>query len=186
MTDSGGLTDTKTAHVCANTATLSIDTSPTGLEVASGSTSHTAPHSFLAMVGSTNSVGVLSPQTLDGVSYVFRNWSDGGENVHNVHVTEDTTIVANFGADNDGDGFADEDDNCPDDANADQLDSDDDGIGDVCDTTPEPEPEPEPTATDDSGCGCRIGAKDTSVPATILGFVFFAVLIVRRRARTLR
>jgi hypothetical protein len=35
--------------------------------------------------------------------------------------------------DADDDGVADEDDNCPDDANADQADADDDGVGDACD-----------------------------------------------------
>ncbi|MFH1396785.1 MAG: putative Ig domain-containing protein [archaeon] len=37
-------------------------------------------------------------------------------------------------ADTDGDGIPDEDDNCPFDVNPDQLDSDGDGWGDVCDT----------------------------------------------------
>lgn len=36
--------------------------------------------------------------------------------------------------DADGDGVADADDNCPDDANADQADSDADGMGDACDS----------------------------------------------------
>lgn len=40
---------------------------------------------------------------------------------------------AGAGGDTDGDGVCDEDDNCPDDANADQSDVDDDGIGDACD-----------------------------------------------------
>jgi hypothetical protein len=35
--------------------------------------------------------------------------------------------------DTDDDGVADADDNCPDDANADQADADNDGVGDVCD-----------------------------------------------------
>lgn len=39
-------------------------------------------------------------------------------------------------ADRDGDGVADVFDNCPDDANPDQLDSDGDRIGDACDTMP--------------------------------------------------
>jgi len=39
-------------------------------------------------------------------------------------------------ADMDGDGIADEDDNCPDTANADQADADGDLVGDVCDDTP--------------------------------------------------
>ena len=37
------------------------------------------------------------------------------------------------GVDTDGDGVADNDDNCPDDANADQLDVDGDSLGDACD-----------------------------------------------------
>ena len=37
-------------------------------------------------------------------------------------------------SDEDDDGIADADDNCVNDANADQADSDGDGIGDVCDT----------------------------------------------------
>jgi len=35
----------------------------------------------------------------------------------------------------DGDGIKDSEDNCPDMANRDQLDDDDDGIGDVCDSS---------------------------------------------------
>ena len=38
--------------------------------------------------------------------------------------------------DRDGDGIADETDNCPDLANADQADSDGDGFGDLCDPFP--------------------------------------------------
>ena len=39
--------------------------------------------------------------------------------------------------DEDGDGVLDDDDNCPFDANANQLDGDGDGFGDVCDNCPE-------------------------------------------------
>lgn len=37
----------------------------------------------------------------------------------------------------DGDGIADEEDNCPEEANGDQVDSDGDGLGDVCDLCPD-------------------------------------------------
>ena len=43
---------------------------------------------------------------------------------------------AGAGGDTDGDGVCDNDDNCPDVANPDQSDLDDDGIGDACDATP--------------------------------------------------
>ncbi len=39
-------------------------------------------------------------------------------------------------SDSDGDGINDGADNCPNDANVDQLDSDNDGLGNVCDSTP--------------------------------------------------
>ncbi|MGQ8365542.1 hypothetical protein [Glaciecola sp. 1036] len=50
---------------------------------------------------------------------------------------ETYTIEVQVSADRDNDGVADEDDNCPDTANLNQLDSDQDGQGDACDI-PEP------------------------------------------------
>ncbi len=53
-----------------------------------------------------------------------------------------TTTPAPMGSDADGDGVEDGEDNCPGVANADQLDTDGDTIGDVCDPFPnEPNPE---------------------------------------------
>ena len=49
--------------------------------------------------------------------------------------------------DGDGDGICDDEDNCPDDPNTNQLDSDEDGIGDACDPNPEGE------------CTCTCGAE---------------------------
>ena len=46
----------------------------------------------------------------------------------------------NPGSDQDGDGVDDSMDNCPQDANADQADNDGDGLGNVCDPTPDGDP----------------------------------------------
>lgn len=51
-----------------------------------------------------------------------------------VTVLTDVSEQTSEPTDTDGDGVADADDNCSDDANADQLDTDADGVGDVCDT----------------------------------------------------
>ncbi len=45
-------------------------------------------------------------------------------------------VIDNCIVDSDGDGIADEVDNCPDTANADQADADGDLVGDICDDTP--------------------------------------------------
>ncbi len=49
---------------------------------------------------------------------------------------EDICGVVALPGDQDGDGVADADDNCPDDANADQADADSDGTGDACEAGP--------------------------------------------------
>lgn len=74
-------------------------------------------------------------------------------------------------SDRDGDGVANEDDNCPDDANADQADFDDDGLGDACDDDDDGDgtadasdgcgqsPPGEPVGTDGCTCGERLEAE---------------------------
>ena len=46
-------------------------------------------------------------------------------------------VLANFAVDTDGDGVADENDNCPDIPNVSQGDRDEDDVGDVCDNCPD-------------------------------------------------
>ncbi len=52
----------------------------------------------------------------------------------NQGVEANATTVKNTLVDTDGDGIGDDEDNCAEQANADQLDTDEDGQGDVCDT----------------------------------------------------
>jgi uncharacterized repeat protein (TIGR01451 family) len=58
--------------------------------------------------------------------------SDSNANNNHSELTTDVTPPAHN--DRDGDGVLDDSDNCPDNPNADQLDTDHDGLGDVCDT----------------------------------------------------
>ncbi|MDC0464684.1 thrombospondin type 3 repeat-containing protein, partial [Pseudomonadales bacterium] len=57
---------------------------------------------------------------------------DGGSNAGQVRMFK-TTIEGDPNLDTDQDGVADGNDNCPADANAEQIDTDQDGNGDVCD-----------------------------------------------------
>jgi hypothetical protein len=78
------------------------------------------------IVNSTSAVASVTPD-VEGV-YVLRLAVNDGE----ATATDDVQITVNP-ADSDGDGVLDIDDNCPQLANPDQLDTDSDGAGNVCD-----------------------------------------------------
>jgi len=63
-------------------------------------------------------------------------WNMCGEAILNFKLTGSACLAtqtdSNIGPDKDGDGVPDDKDNCPDMANSDQLDTDKDGLGDVC------------------------------------------------------
>ncbi len=96
-TDSGGLSDTKSVFLYPNTTTLTFDTDPAALNLAVGPASGAAPLVRTVIVGSTNSLGAMSPQTLDGDTYAFTSWSDGGARSHLIVApASSTTWVASF------------------------------------------------------------------------------------------
>jgi PKD repeat protein len=75
-TDSSGLANTASARLLPRTATLTFQTTPTGLTLTYNGANATAPFTRPAIVGSTNSVSAPSPQQLRGQQH-FRSWSDG-------------------------------------------------------------------------------------------------------------
>ena len=82
--------------------------------------------------------------TINGVDRLIGVTSAGNDDVFSVHVPiflepNSHFIRSHLGPtvyplDSDGDGVRDSYDNCPADANTDQMDRDEDGVGDVCDT----------------------------------------------------
>jgi glucose/arabinose dehydrogenase len=83
-TDPGGLSDTDTVRIDPQTVDLTFQTSPTGLQLAVGQASQATPFTRTVIVGSSNSASAPSPQTLNGNSYGFQSWSDGGAQTHNL------------------------------------------------------------------------------------------------------
>jgi glucose/arabinose dehydrogenase/PKD repeat protein len=75
-TDSTGLSNSTSVRVLPKTSTLSFQTSPTGLKLTFNGANAVAPFSRTVIVGSSNSVSAISPQTLKG-KQVFRSWTDG-------------------------------------------------------------------------------------------------------------
>jgi glucose/arabinose dehydrogenase len=97
-TDSAGARASTTMQLDPRTVNLTFATNPSGLQLAVGPASVTAPATRTVIVGSSNSVSAPSPQTLSGVTYAFRSWSDGGARAHNVTApATPTTYTATFG-----------------------------------------------------------------------------------------
>jgi glucose/arabinose dehydrogenase len=93
-TDSNGLSDTKSVTLQPQTVRLTLDTSPSGLEVVYDGRAGTAPLTVTTVVGSSHTISAPSPQG----GLVFKSWSDGGALMHTVTAgTTDAVYTATFG-----------------------------------------------------------------------------------------
>ncbi len=83
-TDSQGLSATESVVIEPSTVSLQITSSPPGLTLAAGLKSQPAPFTLTAIEGSN--VGLSAPltQELNGETYTWSSWSDGGARVHSV------------------------------------------------------------------------------------------------------
>ena len=96
-TDSGGLSDTKVLRLDPRTVVLSFQTIPGGLQLTVGSTTNSATFSRTVIVGSSNTVSAISPQTKGKKTYSFNSWSDGGAQTHVITApAAATTYTARF------------------------------------------------------------------------------------------
>lgn len=127
-------------HVYSEEVYLSWDANQesdlAGYRIYYGTTS--GSHAVKIDVGNTTSYAVSLLEA--GKTYYFAataydtsgNESDFSKEI-SFHLPGDGGDDGNSGQDRDSDGVADPDDNCPDDANANQADADGDGLGDACD-----------------------------------------------------
>jgi glucose/arabinose dehydrogenase/regulation of enolase protein 1 (concanavalin A-like superfamily) len=97
VTDSDGLRDTAFVNINPRTTTISLASSPTGLQVTLDGQPVTTPYSTLGVEGILRTIGVVTPQTLSGTTYTFNNWSHGGAATQTITTPVDnTTYTANF------------------------------------------------------------------------------------------
>ncbi|HEY0512412.1 MAG TPA: PA14 domain-containing protein [Thermoanaerobaculia bacterium] len=95
--DSGGLTSSTYVDVVPRKVNLSLATNPSGLQVTLDGQPVTAPSSVQGVVGITRALGVVSPQTVGGITYQLVSWSDGGAATHSISTpTSDTIYAATF------------------------------------------------------------------------------------------
>jgi PKD repeat protein len=96
-TDSGGLTDTESIQLDPKTVALTFNTSPGGFSlVLNGSPAATAPFTRTVIEGSRNTISAPSPQTKAKKSWVWKSWSDGGAQTHDVIANASATYTATF------------------------------------------------------------------------------------------
>jgi hypothetical protein len=96
-TDSGGLRDAVSVRVDPRTVNLTFVSSPSGLQLAVGSQTAKAPFTRRVIVGSANSVSAPEQQTLNGVAYAFKSWSDHGAPSHTLTApAQPTTYTARY------------------------------------------------------------------------------------------
>ena len=82
VTDSGGLTASRSLQLDPRTVVLTFQTNPAGLQVGLNSTVATTPFNATVIQGSSNTVTAVSPQTQGANNYFFQSWSDGGAQTH--------------------------------------------------------------------------------------------------------
>jgi glucose/arabinose dehydrogenase len=97
--DSGGLTSTTFRDVVPIVADVTLVTDPPGLQVTLDGQPQTGPTTFRGVAGMVRSLAALSPQTVNGTTYTFVSWSDGGASSHSIATPGvNTTYTAAFQA----------------------------------------------------------------------------------------
>jgi hypothetical protein len=97
-TDARGLKNTASVQLDPRTTTVTLDSQPRGLTLVAGTTVQATPFPVTLIEGSTMTVSAQSPQMLDGTSYVFTGWSDGGGQSHSVGPSVPVTLTATYQA----------------------------------------------------------------------------------------
>lgn len=97
ITDSLGLTHSSFRDVLPQKSTITMNTSPAGMQLTLDGQPHNAPFTFVGVVGLTRTLGVVTPQVVDGVLHDFATWSDDGAANHSISTpSANTTYTATF------------------------------------------------------------------------------------------
>ena len=95
-TDSGGLTDSVSLRLDPRTVALTLTSSPSGFLLALNGAQAPAPFTRTVIQGSRNSISAPSPQTKAKKTWLFRAWSDGGAQTHDVIANASATYTATY------------------------------------------------------------------------------------------
>jgi glucose/arabinose dehydrogenase len=96
--DALGAEDEAEIELHPETVSITVQSSPSGVELTSGWVTDTAPFTMTAIRGSR--LGLVAPGsvTVAGVPYTWAGWSDGGARSHVFTANASTTVTATFRA----------------------------------------------------------------------------------------
>ncbi len=98
VTDSQGLIGKDSVDVLPQKSTLNILSLPAGLQVTLDGQPVTTPHSVVSVEGMLRTIGVVTPQVKDGITYHFVAWSNHGDETQTITVpADDLTLSARYG-----------------------------------------------------------------------------------------
>lgn len=88
---------TRTLDAVLGVAGHNVTTTPVPLKIRLDAVNKSTPFDFWSVVNMKRTIGVDTPQKLNGVTYDFYSLSDGGSRYHNIDAPpSNTTYVANF------------------------------------------------------------------------------------------
>jgi glucose/arabinose dehydrogenase len=85
VTDSTGLTNTKSVTIWPHKVNLTFDTAPSGMTLYLDGIAKTTPFVYDTLTNFQNTIEARN-QTFGGANYVFGSWSDGGAQTHTIAV----------------------------------------------------------------------------------------------------
>jgi glucose/arabinose dehydrogenase len=93
-TDSRGLSTTKTVEIQPRAVALSAVSDPPGVTLSIGALTGSGPLSLPLIEGATATLSAPETAEINGVTYSFESWSDGGPRVHSVLANSSTDYTA--------------------------------------------------------------------------------------------
>ncbi|MBO9201703.1 MULTISPECIES: PQQ-dependent sugar dehydrogenase [Niastella] len=95
--DSQGATDTTYIELFPVLSTLNLQSVPSGLQIRLDDIPATTPYTTRALSGMIRPMAAISPQTVNGTTWLFDHWDHGGAASQNITITDsNVTYTAHF------------------------------------------------------------------------------------------
>ena len=99
VTDQQGAKDTAYTDILPRLSSITLNTMPQGLTITLDGQPSIAPLTVTSVEGVLRTIGAVSPQTINGTTYTFSGWSQGGLQTQTFATrVNDTVYSANFAA----------------------------------------------------------------------------------------